>query len=127
MTARDQVVTLLEAALNQAPLSLGVNVMPYSRDVETISKDTVMVRIDEVRPSTLPQCQRLYNFSLIVMVPQTTPGIADALLDELLENVLFALEGSAVPNSVVWEVATRATYEEKFPAYQVVLSVHFSD
>lgn len=126
MTARDQVVTLLEQTLNQPPLSLNVSVMPYSRDVETISKDTVMVRIDEVKPSAIPQIVRVYNFALIVMVPQTTPGIADALLDELLENVLFALEGSAIPNTVVWTLATRATYEEKFPAYQVDISVHFN-
>lgn len=119
--ARDEVVALLTAAL-----PVGITVMPYSRSVDSISGDTVMVRIDEVTPSPIPNAQRQYTFALLLLVPQTTAGSADDELDAVLEDVLFALESSNIPNGVVWTKATRATFEDKFPAYQVDLVAHIT-
>ena len=119
MTARSELVTLLETAL----AGQGIVVIPFLRSMEP-AKPTVMVRIDEVVPGTVTNAMRTYNFGLICLVPQTTPGTADDALDDLLEDVIFALEGSAVRNMVIFNRATRATFEDKFPAYQVDTTVH---
>lgn len=117
MTARQLVVAALEAAL--APQD--VTVMAYSRSVDNIARNTVMVRVDEVRPSTNPQAFREYTFALLVLVPQTEPGVADAELDALLEDVLHAIDQSDLP---VWTLASRASFEERFPAYEIALTIH---
>lgn len=119
MSARDLVVQALADGLDP----LAVTVMAYSRSVDNIERDTVMVRVDEVRPSSQPQAFRQYGFALLVMVPQTEPGVADLALDDLLEDVLLALDDSELPT---WSLATRAVYEEKFPCYQVDLIVHIT-
>ena len=85
-----------------------------------------MVRVDTVAPSPIPNALREYTFGLLLLTPLTRPGAADDELDGLLEDVLFALEGSAVPNGIVWSKAERATYEDKFPAYEVTLTVHIT-
>lgn len=121
MTARTEIVSLLNTAL----AGLGITVVAYARTLEPAGP-TVMVRIDEVAPSTLPNAQRVYKCACICLVPNLTPGTADDALDGLLEDVLFALEGSAIPNGVIFDKATRATFEEKFPAYQVDISVHIT-
>lgn len=121
MSARDEVVNLLKSVLPST-----VNVMPYSKSVDAISSNTVMVRIDTVQPSDLPNILRSYNFALLVIVPTVAPETSDAALDDLLEIVLASLEGSSIPNSVVWKQASRATYEDKYPAYQVDISVQFT-
>lgn len=119
MSARTEVVAVLEAAL-----PVDINVLPYARNVDAVGKGTVMVRIDEVVPSDNPQALREYRFALILMVPQTTTG--DDELDALLDDVLYALESRDIPNGIVWQSAERATFEEKFPAYQVDIVVHFA-
>lgn len=116
---RAQVVNVLTAALPP-----DITVLPYAKNLDTAGNGTVMVRIDEVVPSSNPQALREYRFALVLVVPQTLTG--DDLLDALLEDVLYALESRDVPNGIVWNSATRATFEDKFPAYQVDLTVHFA-
>lgn len=115
MTARDLVVTSLSGLVPS-----GITVMAYARNIDAPAQDTVMVRIDEVTPSQYPRAIRAYKFALLLIVPQTTPGTADDELDNFLEDVLTALDAST---DLSWESAQRATYEEKFPAYEVTLSV----
>lgn len=43
-------------------------------------------------------------------------------LDDLLDDVLEALDG--VNTGLKWESATRATYNDSNPAYQITLTVH---
>lgn len=117
MTARDEVVQLLEAVL-----PAGTHVMPYARDVATLDRDTVMVRVDDVAPAAVRRV-RTYGFAILALVPQTNPGTADDALDGLLEDILDALESSQVPNNIVWTKATRVSFEERFPCYQVDLTV----
>lgn len=115
MTARDEVVTALRAVLPAE-----VIVLAYARDIDPPTKPTVMVRIDEVRPSAAPQAFRQYTFAVLVIASQTVSGPADDELDALLEDVLFAIDSSGL---LTWQQATRATFEDKFPAYQVDLLV----
>lgn len=115
MTARDEVVAALRDSVPE-----GITVMPYSRSADAVSGPTVMVRVDEVRPSDQPQAFREYQFSLLVITDRTEPGVADAELDALLEDVLYALDQSRLP---VWTNATPANFEDAFPCYQVALNV----
>lgn len=119
-TPRSEVASVLTAAL-----PADIRIIPYARSLDAAgATGTVMIRIDEVNPSANPQALREYVFALILVVPQTTT--ADDDLDALLEDVLHALESRDVPNGIVWTHAARATFEEKFPAYQVDLTVHFA-
>lgn len=122
MTARDEVVNLLNAAFAGPPV-IDALVAPYYKDLDP-AKNTVMVRIDEVRPSTVTNGWRQYGFALILVTPLTSAGTADDELDNFLEDVLLAVESSLIPNGVVWSLATRATYKDSFPAYQVDVSIH---
>lgn len=114
MTARAVVVTALSGLV-----PTGIVVMPYAREIDPPSKPTVMVRIDEVSPSQFPNAIRDYGMALILVGTKTAPGPADDELDGLLEDVLTALDGS---DQLSWSKATRATYNEQYPAYQVDLS-----
>lgn len=116
MDARDQVAAALTASLPAAEWV----VMPYARDIDPPSKATVMVRADVIRPSGLPGAWREYDFALLVITPLTDPAAADAELDDLVEDVLHAVDESRLPT---WTSATRGSFEEKFPCYEVALTV----
>lgn len=114
MTARAIVVDTLGTLVPE-----GINVIPYAREIDPPTKPTVMVRIDEVNPSQFPTAIRDYGMALILIASKTAPGPADDELDALLEDVLTALDGS---DQMSWSKATRATYNEQYPAYQVDLN-----
>lgn len=118
MSARTETVALLAAHL-----PADVVVMPYSRQIDPPSKSTVMVRIDEVKPARSAWGFREYTFALVLIAAQTLAGAGDDELDALLEDVLFALEKDDIPNGVTWSQATRATYQETNPAYEVAITV----
>lgn len=103
----------------QTLVPTGISVIPYYRDLDAPSKPTVMVRIDEVTPSQFPQALRDYGMALILVASKTVAGPADDELDGLLEDVLTALDGS---DQLTWSKATRATFNEQYPAYQVDLN-----
>lgn len=116
-TPRGQVVDILAGLAPE-----GVRVLPYARDIDAPGRDgTVMVRVDEVTPSSQPQALREYGIALVLVVPQVTTG--EDLLDGLLEAVLKLLEKSRT--GIVWTAARRAVFEEKFPAYEITTTVHF--
>lgn len=117
-TARNQVVALLAGVL-----PADITVLPYARQIDPPSRPTVMVRVDEVRPSPHANGFRDYGFALVLVSHLTAAGPADDELDGLLEDVLYALEQDAIPNGVVVGTATRATYAETSPAYEVALTV----
>jgi hypothetical protein len=116
MTARDEVVAALQTVVPS-----GIEVIAYSRDIDQPAKPTVMVRVDRVRPVPESREVRRYGFALILITPKTTAGPADDELDGLLEDVLHAVESST--DGLVWTQATRANYEDRFPAYQIELDV----
>ena len=108
---RSQVVAALSAS---ADLTYAT-VIPYARDIDPPSKPTVMVRLDEVRPSgaaTTWNCR----FGLVLVTPQTTAGPADEELEGFLIDVLFALVQA---EGLSWTNATRAIYNESNPAFEV--------
>lgn len=117
MTARTQFYALLEEHLPE-----DVVLLPYARDIDPPAKPTVMVRIDQVAPSTVAGGLRDYRFGLVLVAAKTTAGPGDDELDGLLEDVLFALE-QASSAGITWSTANRATYKEANPAYEVTASV----
>lgn len=121
MTARTEVVTLLEAVL-----PADIDVIPYARNIDAPARSTVMVRVDRVTPSPAGAGLRVYELGLILIGAKTTAGPADDEVDLLLEDVLHALSRQEVPNGVTWTEARRATYGEPDgtnPAYELSLTV----
>lgn len=115
MTARTEVVAALTAVLPS-----DITILPYSRSIDPPYQSTVMVRVDEVRPSVQPQAFREYKFAVLVIAKHATFGAADDELDSLLEDVLLAIDKSTL---LTWQLATRASFEEKYPAYEVEIAV----
>lgn len=115
MSARSLVVDALNAALDS-----DVVVIPYARNLDAILGPTVMVRIDSVTPSTQPQAWHLYEMSLCVVTALQDSLAAEAELDDLLLDVLFAVDQSDLPT---WTVARRATFDDTLHGYEVVLTV----
>lgn len=117
-TPRAEVAGLLGRNLPRA-----VRVLAYARNIDSPTKDTVMVRLDEVAPATTSATfRRRYTFGLVLIVPSTdTTGKADERLDGLLEDVLHAIEQHPL---LSWERAVRATYlDSTLPAYEITASV----
>ena len=94
----------------------GLDVLPYSRQIDPPTKATLMVRLDVTRPG--PELgSRDNDVTLVVVAPGGLEVEAtEAELDALLEDVLHVLErNDVVSNAVVWESATRAAYGEPDP------------
>ena len=118
MSARSELAALLTA--NLLPASQYV-VMPYAREVDPPAKSTVMVRTDSAKPGPAIGLTT-YGFALVLIAAKTEAGAGDDELDALLEDVIFALDQLS-PAGITWSQATRATYQESNPAYEVAVEV----
>jgi len=99
-----------------------VAVIPYAKQIDPPAKSTVMLRLDKVRPSTATNGHLDYDFALVLIAATTTTGTADDELEDLLSDVLFALEKDH-GLAVTWTEATRATYADTNPAFEVPTTV----
>lgn len=115
MSARTAITAALQAALPS-----GVVLLPYARQIDPPTSSTVMVRIDEVAPSRVAEGLQDYTFALVCIAAKTTAGPADDELDNLLEDVLLMVTKA---DGLTWSKATRATYDESNPAYEVTCVV----
>ena len=113
------------AALHDALAALlppDVELLPYAREIDPPSKSTVMLRLDTVKPSTAAGGLRDYTFALVLIGAKLTAGRADDELEDLLDDVLFALEKDH-GLAVTWSEARRAVYNESNPAFEVPIVV----
>lgn len=119
-TTRDELV----AKLNELE-ALNVKVIPYARVLDNLERVTLLVRVDEVRNSTVARGWRDFDVTLILATPRTDPtGPADDELDASLEDVLDVLDSKdAADLGVRWSRATRATLDGNFPAYEIASTV----
>lgn len=119
MTARQLIIDTLEAQVGAGLPLEGVDVIGYASNITPPARPVVMVRIDEVTPSQLSD-RRSYTFALILIPSQTEPGPADEELDQLLEDVLYAIDQA---DTLTWTRALRATYQNStYPAYEVIVT-----
>lgn len=115
MSARSEIAALLQGPLQTA----GVRLIPYSRDIDLPETNTVMIRLDRVIPAAA-RGLTTYEFSLILIAAKQTAPAADDELEELLEDVLLALDKRS-DAGITWSSATRATYKEN-PAFDVAIA-----
>lgn len=117
MTARAAVADVLAAHL-----PADVTLVPYSRQIDTPSASTVMVRLDTVAPAAAARGFTTYTFGLVLIAGRTSAGAGDDELEQLLEDVLTALD-HASPAGITWSTATRSTYNDTNPAFEVAIAV----
>ena len=127
-TARAELLKLLEPL--DDPAGADLRVLGYARDVDPGDRPTVMVRVDEVKPRRRAMGStgtlRDYAFGVIVIPSILTGAAAEDELDEALELVLARLEviaDDALARNLEWATATRASWLEKFPAYEITVTV----
>lgn len=93
--------------------------VPYVNDAEQISTPTCFLVVDEItRTPEAPKVGRDVDYILYLVEPKTEPGRADDAIDNELFTLLDALDDT---KSVYWTKATRATWAESNPAYQITL------
>jgi hypothetical protein len=117
-TPRAQLVELLQAVTPDT-----LDVLPYARTISQPPRTTVMVRVDEVTPSTVaPSTHREYGFVLVLIAGTNVHGDADVELDDALEDLLHAIDTAPPGKLPRWSSAKRGTYEDVAPAYEVTLT-----
>lgn len=104
----------------------GVRLLPYARNVDNPTRDTVMIRADEVTPFGAAPLSghRVYRFTLICVGKLTDDtGPADDGADELLEDVLHAVDTS---DQLEWTRAVRGAWlDTNHPAWDITLEATY--
>lgn len=115
MTARAAVGDLLAAHLD------GVDVVAYARVLDGPSQPTVMVALTGARPGPAVGLTT-WTVQLLLVGAKTVGADADDQVDGLLEDVVAALDHVA-DAGIVWSSATRVTFGDTQPAYEVTCEV----
>ena len=96
-------------------------VVPYQTNLDTVDVVTVMLKLSTVeRTPAAPLASHTVTFTMTVIEPVTTPGDADDAVDDDLDDLLFALDAT---ENLIWSTATRVTYNDRNPAYDIDLEV----
>ena len=112
MTARADLVTLLEAALPD------YKILPTTKTIDRVTSKTLMVWVESARHSTAAAGVR-DNTMTVLVLDAGQVGIDDKL-DVSLEHVLHELNRHGV---LSWDTAERMVLDDKFPCYKITLTI----
>lgn len=120
MSARQQLVDLIESALEAAEADPMPEVTGFAASLDATTL-RVLVMPEEIVPTpAAPRGARTYTFSVLAVARLTVPTLeAEEELDDLVADVLDALDWVGKDLGVTWSSARRATYEDKAPAYLI--------
>lgn len=123
MTASGPRQTVLDALADpDNGLAPGVLQLGYFAGVDNIDQDSVYVELVDVVPQRASgQWRRAYSVQLLAVVPLQDPQAGADAVDQLLEDVLHAID---LAPKLTWEKATRATLDDTWPAWTVDLVAH---
>jgi hypothetical protein len=110
---------IIEDAL-LATEALGVDVEPYARQLDGLTKPVVMVRLDSIaKASDVGPGRRSYGATVLVVSPLTDDDAAgqDAV-DQLVEDVIHAID---LAPKITWTTARRVTVDDTWPGWEVEL------
>lgn len=115
-------------ALIRPHLPAGIDLVTYSRDLGTVTRSTVMLRLDRVTPGPASGF-RNYSFALVLVAAKTAPGPGDDELEALLEDVLFIVENKLGEVAVTWTEAQRGVFPpdtQAYPAFELPVTATLS-
>jgi hypothetical protein len=110
---------IIEDAL-LATEALGVDVEPYAKTLDGLTKPVVMVRLDGItKTPAAGQGTRQYAATVLCVSPLTDDDAAgqDAV-DQLVEDVLHAIDLAPL---LTWSSASRVTVDDSWPGWEVQL------
>lgn len=112
MSARAYVADVLEPT--------GFRIVAAPVDLDAVPAPTIILYREKVEPSTAALGMRLSTLAVWVLDPRQDPRAAEDPLDASLDDVLAALDSDT---SLAWSEAVRGTYADKWPAYQITVSL----
>lgn len=114
--ARRQLAELLRPALGKM-----FDIFPVAEERDTYTKPTLLLKRSRVEPFRTPG-HLVNTFELYVIEPQTNTEVSEDSLDDLLDEVLEALDEST---DSLWTEAERITLGQPGnPAYRITLTLH---
>ena len=101
------------------PALPGYNIFPAPQSLDTITKPTLaLIRTNVEKAPEAPLGFHMNTLSLWVICPITLANKSEDALDDLLEEVLEALDEVAVTR---WSTAERSVWGDANPAYNISL------
>lgn len=92
--------------------------VPVQRNIDRISKPTLMLKLSSVARSTVAQGVLVPTFVLTVITPHTDPAQADMDLDVLLDELLGPIQAV---RWVAFRGADKALFQTKHMCYDIQL------
>jgi hypothetical protein len=111
VTIRQQFGDAIAAALGD-----GITVVPYAKALDAIALPVVMLERTTVAKPSNAMGGYLVTFTVHVVSPIIGRDVADDELDDVLDQVLLALDGITWCH---WTTATRSVFLDAYPSYQV--------
>jgi hypothetical protein len=100
-----------------------VTVLPNPTQIDPPAQSTVMLRLDKVGPGAV-RGHRSYTFAAVLLAGSSAVDGADAELEALLEQALAIVDTFDPTLAITWAEATRGTYRQTIPAFEIPLTVH---
>lgn len=120
---REQLRALLAA--NVVPAG-SWQVLKYARAIDPPPIPTVMIRLDQIERGE-EWGTRVYRYALIAITgKQTIEGAADDELEDVVEDVLLALDKATDGLAITTGIGKRGVYAETMPAFEIPIEVKVS-
>jgi hypothetical protein len=95
--------------------------IPYSTNLDRLSQPVVMLQLQSLsRTPSAPNSGHTVEFTLTVIEPNTDPAQREDLLDDKLDDLVYAIE--TIPN-VTWTKAERAMFADSYLAFDITLEI----
>lgn len=92
--------------------------VPVQKNLDRLSKPTLMLKLASVARSTVAQGALTATFVLTVVSEHTDPNAADPALDELLDELLAPIQSI---RWVAFRGAEKAAFQNKYMCYDIRL------
>lgn len=122
-TPRVELAELLEQGFAARIAAGTLLVLRHPTQIDPPAVSTVMLRLDKIGPGAV-RGHRSYTFAVVLLAGSSAVDGADVELEQLLEETLAVVDTFDPALAITWAEATRGTYRQSIPAFELPLTVH---